>query len=54
MYTEDDNDNFSETSAESDEISSDNNDVFEDYLTPDFDVSPESDDTDTFTDDRFM
>ena len=54
VYTKDNNDNFSETSAESNEISNDDNDVFEDYSTPDFDVPPESNDTDTFTDDRFM
>ncbi|KAF0504231.1 transposase domain-containing protein [Gigaspora margarita] len=36
VYTEDDN--FSETSTESDEISNDNDNVFKDYSAPDFEM----------------
>ncbi|KAF0558608.1 transposase domain-containing protein [Gigaspora margarita] len=36
VYTEDDN--FSKTSTESDEISDDNNNIFEDYSAPDFEI----------------
>ncbi|KAF0431154.1 hypothetical protein F8M41_005449 [Gigaspora margarita] len=36
MYTEDNN--FSETSTEFDKISNDNNNVFENYLAPDFEM----------------
>ncbi|KAF0533397.1 hypothetical protein F8M41_010533 [Gigaspora margarita] len=36
VYTEDDS--FSETSTESDEISDDNDNVFEDYLAPNFEM----------------
>ncbi|KAF0512517.1 hypothetical protein F8M41_017987 [Gigaspora margarita] len=36
VYTEDDN--FSETSTKSDEISDDNDNVFEDYSAPDFEM----------------
>ena len=49
VYSEDDS--FSENSTDPDEISDDDNDIFEDYSAPDFEVPPEADDV--FIDDRF-